>query len=144
MTNEEIRLKIQALVDHELEVEEISEVLSLVESNYQLRDEYIRLLKLQKKLKGLSVPEPPEEWFQDMRKRVGRRAFAGLGQVFFFGSYLLLLGYVLYALFSDSSEGLFIKLVVGGVFVGLLSLLGVAVADRVKESKTDRYKGVMK
>jgi len=144
MTNEDIRLKIQALVDNELEETEIAEVLSLVESNYDLRDEYIRLLKLQRKMKGISVPEPPEEWFADMQKRKGRKAFAGIGQIFFFGSYLLLLGYALYSLFTDSSEGLFIKLVVGGVFLGLVSLLGVAIADRVKESETDKYKGVMK
>ena len=88
--------------------------------------------------------KPPEEWFADMQKRKGRKVFAGAGQIFFFGSYILLLGYALYSLFTDSSEGLFIKLVVGGVFVGLLSLLGVTIADRVRESKTDKYKDVMK
>ena len=79
-----------------------------------------------------------------MPKRTGRMAFAGIGQVFFFGSYILLLGYALYSLFTDASEGMFIKLVVAGIFIGLLSLLGVAIADRVRESKTDKYKGVMK
>ena len=144
MTNEEIRLKIQALVDNELDETEISDILTLVESNYEMRDEYVRLLKLQRTLKGVAFPEPSEEWFADMPKRTGRKTFAGLGQVFFFGSYVLLLGYALYSLFADASEGLFIKLVVGGIFAGLLSLLGVAIADRVRESKTDKYKGVVK
>lgn len=144
MTNEEIRLKIQALVDNELEEKEIPEVLSLVESNYEMRDEYIRLLKFHRTMKGLSFPSPSDEWFADMPKRTARKAFAGLGQVFFFGSYILLFGYALFSLFADASEGMFIKLVVAGIFIGLLSLLGVAIVDRVRESKTDKYKGVMK
>ena len=144
MTNEEIKLKIQALVDNEISEQEIPEVLSLIESSYEFRDEYVRLLRFQRKMRGITEPEPPKEWFEELSKRAGRKVTASIGQFLFFGSYLLLIGYALYTLFSDNGEGLFIKLIVAGIFVGLLSLLGVTIGDRVRESRTDRYKGVTK
>ena len=37
-----------------------------------------------------------------------------------------------------------IKIGIAGIAVGFLVLLGITIADRVRESKNDRYKGVMK
>ena len=95
-------------------------------------------------MKGLQFPEPPKEWFEDLKKKPVRRATSIFGQILFFGSYIRLFAYALFTLFTDSGEGLFIKLVIGGIVLGMLSLLGVTIADRVRESKTDKYKGVMK
>jgi predicted anti-sigma-YlaC factor YlaD len=138
------KLKVQALVDNELSEIEIDQVMDHVQSCYRCRGEYTELLKLQKKMKGLAYPEPPKEWFETLGKKPARKASSLLGQILFIGSYVLLFGYALYSLFTDSGEGLFIKLVFGGIVLGILFLLGVTVADRVRESKTDRYKGVMK
>ncbi|MBN1685007.1 MAG: zf-HC2 domain-containing protein [Spirochaetales bacterium] len=138
------KLKVQALIDNELPQEEIDEVVDHIQSCYRCREDYVSLLKLQRKMKGLQYPEPPKEWFEELQKKRGRRLSSSLGLVLFLGSYLLLLGYALYSLFSDSGAGLFIKIVVGGIIAGMLFLLGVTIADRVRESKTDKYKEVMK
>lgn len=144
MECQDAKLKVQALADNELREEDIGDVMDHIQSCYRCRDDYVGLLKLQRKMKGLSHPEPPPEWFEGLQKKVGRRFSSFLGQVLFIGSYVVLLAYALYTLFTDTGEGLFIKLVVGGIVLGVLFVLGVTIADRARESKTDKYKGVMK
>ena len=144
MECDDAKLRVQALVDNELDEQEISDVIDHVQSCYRCRDDYVELLKLQRKMKGIRHPEPPPEWFDGLQKRVGRRLTSLLGQVLFIGSYIVLIAYAIFAAFSDKSEGLFIKMVIGAIVAGVLFLLGVTIADRVRESKTDKYKGVMK
>jgi hypothetical protein len=144
MECKDAKLKVQALIDNELPEENIDDVVDHIQSCYRCRADYISLLKLQRKMKGLQYPEPPKEWFEELQKKRGRRFTSGLGLILFVGSYLVLFGYALYSLFADSGEGLFIKIVIAGIIAGILFLLGVTIADRVRESKTDKYKEVMK
>ncbi len=144
MECQDAKLKVQALIDNELPADDISSVVDHIQSCYHCRDEYVGLLKLQRKMKGIGHPEPPKEWFEELRKKPGRRLSSFLGQLFFIGSYVVLIAFAFYTLFTDSGEGLFIKLVVAGIVIGMLFLLGVTIADRVKESRTDKYKGVIK
>ncbi|RKX79567.1 MAG: hypothetical protein DRP87_02695 [Spirochaetes bacterium] len=144
MNCKEMKLKIQALTDNELEEKEIHEVLNHLESCYRCREDYISLLQLQKKMKNIAIPEPQKEWFEDLPHRVLRRSGALLGKVLFLGSYILLLGYALYSLFRSKNEEIIIKFAVGGVVLGGLILLIVSLADRIRESRSDKYKGVLK
>lgn len=138
------KLKVQALIDNELPEDDINEVVDHIQSCYNCRDEYVGLLKLQRKLKGVGPPEPPKEWFEEMGRKPVRKFSSFFGQFFFIASYLLLIGYALYSVFTDSGADLFLKLVFGGIVVSILALVGVTIADRAKESKTDKYKGVIK
>ena len=144
MECEDAKLKVQALVDNELEEDEITPVIDHIQSCYRCRGDYVGLLKLQRKMKGVRHPEPSPEWFEGLQKRVGRKLTSLLGQILFIGSYILLFGYAIITLFSDSDQSIFIKLVIGAIVLGVLSLLGVTIYDRVRESKTDKYKGVVK
>jgi len=141
---EEMKLKVQALADSELEEEQIPEVVHHIESCYKCRDEYIQFLTFQKKMEGIGVPEPSREWFEELKNRKFRKFSSLLGKILFFGSYLLLILYALYSFFIDGDGDLVLKILVGAVCTGVVILLGVTIADRVKESKTDKYKGVMK
>lgn len=144
MNCEEAKLKVQSLVDTELLEEEISEVINHIQSCYKCRDDYVQLLKLQRKMKGVGQPEPSTEWFEAIQSRVGRKISSVVGQIVFIGSYIMLFGYAIASLFVDKGEGLFIKVVFGGILLGVFVILGVTIVDRIKESKTDKYKGVMK
>ena len=141
---DEMKLKVQALADNELEEGQISSVVHHIESCYKCRDEYIQFLTLQKKMQGISVPEPSREWFEDLNKKKFRKFSSILGKILFFGSYLLLIIYALYTFFIDQEGDIVLKVLVGAVCAGVAVLLGVTIADRVRESKTDKYKGVMK
>ena len=141
---EDAKEKISALIDNEIEESEVTPVLSHLESCYKCRTEYMDLLRLQKQLKGLPVPEPGKEWYEEFHKKMPRKITDILGKIFFFASYILLIIYALYQFFAAPGENFFIKLIIGGIILGFLILLGVSIADRIYESKNDRYKGVMK
>jgi hypothetical protein len=144
MTCEDATLKAQALADGELAETQIPQLLTHLADCGHCRDEYIQIVKLQKRFKDLPYKAPEPEWFETFSRRLLRRAGSLTGKIFFFGSYLLLLGYALFSLFSDPGESLVLKLGIGGIVLGFLILLAVTVADRITESKHDRYKGVVK
>ena len=143
MECEEVKLKTGALIDSEINEADVPDMISHLESCYRCRNEYIELLSLQKRMQNEPVPKPPKEWFEELPHRITRRNFGLVGRLFFFLSYLLLLAFAFYSFFT-SGEGLFVKLAVGGVVIGMGLLFGVTLLDRIKERKTDRYKGIMK
>ena len=64
MTCEQAKLQVQALLDNEIEEQQVTPLISHLESCYSCRNEYITFLKLQRKMAGISIPEPPKEWFE--------------------------------------------------------------------------------
>lgn len=144
MNKEELKLKIQALVDNELSEEEIPDILRKIEGSYEMREDYITLLKLKKRLSGSHGPEPNREWFEQAAYRAGRRAVSWTGNLLFLGSYLALLGYALFSLLRMAEVALWEKISLAGIALGFIVLLSRAIADRIEESRTDKYKGVMK
>ncbi|HUX21768.1 MAG TPA: hypothetical protein VMW69_11060 [Spirochaetia bacterium] len=144
MNKEELTLKMQALVDNELAVEEIPRILSEIEGSYEMRDEYVTLLQLKKQLDGARLKEPDPEWFEVAARKASRRAFFWTGNLLFLGSYALLIGYALLSIFRAAETGTWVKICVAGVALGFIVLLFRAIADRIRESRNDKYKGVMK
>jgi hypothetical protein len=144
MTCEEAKLQVQALLDNEIEEQQVTPLISHLESCYSCRNEYITFLKLQRKMAGISVPEPPKEWFETLPNKVLHRTSSMFGKILFFGSYALLFGYALFSLFKDRNTEGIIKISIGGILIGFAVLLGITVANRIREIKDDRYKGVMK
>jgi hypothetical protein len=144
MNGNDIKLKIQALIDNELPESEIEPLLKRIESSYEYRQEYVELKKLARRLEGVASPEPPEEWFLRVQRRFSRRLSSVVGKVLFFGSYVALIAYAVYQLLADPAEDLLVKLLIGGILVGFLALLGITISDRMVERKTDKYRGVIR
>ena len=144
MTCDEAKLNINAMIDNEIPEEAVQPTLSHLESCYHCRQDYIELIQLQKQMKGLKIPQPPKEWFESFHKNIFRKATGWIGRIFFIGSYILLLSYAFFKFFTSDDPSVFLKLIIGGIFLGFLILLGVSFADRFQESKNDKYKGVMK
>lgn len=141
---DEMKLKVQALADNELDEMQIPGVVHHIESCYKCRDEYIQFLTFQKKMEGIGAPKPNKEWFEELNKRRFRRFSSLIGRILFLGSYVLLIAYVLYSFFSSSEGDVIVKILVGTVIAGVAVLLAVTIADRGKERETDKYRGVMK
>jgi hypothetical protein len=144
MSGMDIHLRIQALADNELPEEEIPRVLAEIQGSYEYRDEYAELLRLKRKLAGAPVPEPRPEWFLRVQRSLRRRVFGGLGVVAFVGSYA---GLLLYAVITVVRRNAFPSLVLAALAVGgggLLVLLVLTIADRIRESRDDKYRGVEK
>ena len=141
---EEIQLKIQALADNELPEAEIGPILESVQGSYEYRQEYAELLRLKKRLSGVVGKGPGSDWVLAAERSITRKLFRGIGTVFFIGSYLALLGVALLTLFQDSGVPILVSILVGASVLGLVVLLGTAIADRVRENRTDKYRGVMR
>lgn len=140
----EMKLRIQALADNELPENEIAGVLDSIQGSYEYRHEYAELLRLKRKLGGLVVEEPKQEWFEQVNKRVRRRALSALGTVAFVGSYA---GLAFYAVVTVIRRSSFPALVIAALAVGaggLLALLAMTISDRIRESRSDKYRSVEK
>jgi hypothetical protein len=141
---EEIQLKLQALADNELAEDEIGPVLTAVQGSYEYREEYAELLRLKKRLSGVVGRGPGNDWVLAAERSITRKLFRGLGTVFFIGTYLALLGVAALTFFRDSDVPTYVSVLVGVGIAGLVVLLGTAIADRVRESRTDKYRGVIR
>ena len=141
---DDIRIRIQALVDNELPEGEIEAVLAEIEGSYDYRTEYAELLKLRRKLGPGPAQRVSDEWVERAEARVTRRIGRGLGMVLFLGSYLVLLGYAIYTMLREPDVPLIVAVLILGVVAGFVVLLATAIADRVRERKTDRYRGIIR
>ena len=144
MTCENARIKINGLIDNELDEQEIDSLISHLAQCSDCRNYYKELLKLNRQMKRINLPDPADNWYINFRSRFLRKSSGFIGRLFFIGSYLALLIYSLFTLFKSSNEDLWLKLIIGGIFLGFFILLAVSIADRIKESKNDKYKGVIR
>ena len=144
MKCEEAKFKISALIDNELTEQDIQPFFEHLSVCISCRKEYMEQLELHKHLNNPAVPEPSQEWYQTFHKTVLRKITGIGGRIFFIGSYFLLIVYAVYRLFISSDTELLLKLIIGGISFGFILLLGVSIADRIRESKDDRYKGVIR
>ena len=144
MDCEEAKLKVQALADNELDEAEIPAVLHHLESCYRCRNEYIEFLSLQKELRGAKFPEPEQAWFEERYRRKSRKFGSSFGQIFFIVSYIALIIFAVFQLFKDPDVSMLLRVIIGGIIIGVAVLFAVTVGDRIREKKTDRYGDVQK
>ena len=140
---DEIRLKIQALADNELPESEIDGVLKEIQGSYEYRDEYADLLRMKKRIAGIAV-RASEDWLAKAERKISRRIGRVTGLLLFGASYLLLVGYALFTVFADPAVPVVLSIVVGSLVLGFGVLLVGAIADRVRESRTDKYREIIR
>ena len=140
---DDILIRVQALADNELPADQIDEVLDRIASDPALAAEYAAQLKLRQRL-GTGLTRVPDEWLRKAERRISRKITRGSGLVLLVGSYALLLGYAIYSLFSDPGVPLIVAVLSGTLVLGVAFLLINAIADRVRESRTDRYKEIVR
>jgi hypothetical protein len=141
---DEILVKIQALADNELPESEIDSVLDAIQGSYEYREEYAALLKLRRSLGAGPAGRPSEDWLAKAERKISRRLSRGIGTLLFIGSTVVLLGYATVSLFRDPDVPLIVSVLTAGGAVGVAVLLASAIADRVRERKTDKYRGIMR
>ena len=140
----DISLKIQALADNELPADEIPALLEAIEGSHEYRDEYARLLKLKRQLAEQPEITVPEEWLEKAERSIRRRIGRNLGLFFFLGSYVGLVGYAVFTMVGTPDMPLAALILVLSFIGGAAFLLVNAIADRIRESKTDKYRGVVR
>ncbi|KGE73486.1 hypothetical protein [Spirochaeta lutea] len=82
MRDEEMVLKIQALVDNELPEDQIPGVINTIQADYEYRQEYAELLQLKRRMADVQFPALPQDWYAPFVRSPGKRVFLTLGSIF--------------------------------------------------------------
>jgi hypothetical protein len=98
---------------------------------------------MKRRISGTAV-HAPQDWLARAEKKISRRISRGAGLFLFLGSYVALLGYALFTFFREPSVPLIVSILVGSLVLGVVVLLANAIADRVRESKTDKYREIIR
>lgn len=138
------KYKIQALVDKELPENEINEVVSHIENCYKCREEYVEMLKLDKKLKGASFPEPEFDWYSAQRKKFLRGFLSFFSKLMMLFSFLTIFTWGIVQLLKDRNIQPILQIAVIGLVLGFGILIFVSLSDRKAEKKHDKYRSLKK
>ncbi len=141
---EDVRMKIQALVDNELPESEIASVLEEIRGSYEYRAEYAELLRLRRRLSAGPVPPVSSDWLTRAERRISRRISRSVGVTLLIGSCVALLGYALFTLFADPDVPRPVIVLVALGVAGIVALIANAIADRMRERRTDRYREIIR
>lgn len=143
----ELKLQIQALTDGETEAfsdEDLSKIFSHLSICSECRSQYTATMRLKDAVKVIGYNPPPKEWFEQLEKKRSNKIMRRLGYFLIIVPYFLLMGVGLSKLFFDSGEHIIIRGSIATIIIGFLILLTRTIIGRIKESKTDKYKEIMK
>ncbi len=140
----ETTLKVQALVDNELPAQDIRPTLEMIQADPTLQREYVEMLRLKHRLGPGPSSRISDQWLERAERSVSRKLWRRAGLLFFLGSYGGLAGYALYSAFASPSTPIVVSLLIGTGVIGFVFLLSSAIADRVRESRNDKYRGVIR
>ena len=82
--------------------------------------------------------------FLNFEKKKSSKVTRILGFILILLPYVVILCMGLYEIFTDSSEPFLIKAAIGTIVAGFILLLGYTIKGRVIESKTDKYKEIIR
>lgn len=140
------KLQIQALADAELDLNDTdtTKLFYHLSSCSSCRNEYYSTVKLKKSMKVAGDFKPSDDWMIQMEKRRSSKIVRRVGFFLMGIPYLLLISLGIWEFLKDDSEGLLIKIAIGSIISGVLLLLLYTIAGHIKESKTDKYKEIIR
>ncbi len=144
MKCEEIEPLLSAYLDGELIQQERQKVEIHLEECPKCRKMLHDLESVRQRARDLQIPQPDGKEWKNMESYVLERLFRGLGWVFTIAWAAGTLIYGLYEYASSPREPLLQKLALFGLLFGVLMLFLSVLIERLRELKTDRYKGVRK
>ncbi|MGL1891680.1 MAG: hypothetical protein OCD02_08635 [Spirochaetaceae bacterium] len=143
---EEFELSVQALADSELvlidtDKQMLFEHLSNCKS---CRELYTSTVKLNQSIKMSGGSTPSDKWLDELNKKKSRTIWQRAGIILIIIPYILILTIGIQELFADNSESFLLKVCIGGISFGFIVLLVRTIIDRIKESKNDKYREVIR
>ena len=144
MKCEEIEVYLSGYLDRELTQQDRQPV----ENHLRSCEECGRLLEKLKEAKeaaqGLDMKPLAEEDWKIMEAHILERIGQGLGWSILLVWLVVTVAYCLYQYVTSPSEPLFEKILVFSLFLGFGLLFLSVLSQRIREHRTDRYKGVLK
>lgn len=140
----EIEVLLSGYIDGELPLQQAQQVEAHLATCDRCQAVVAELASLKKATGALSYQEPSSLEWQLMEQLIFQRISRGLGWVILVVWSAATLGYALFHLAVSPDEPLFEKILVFGIFLGMALLFLSVLSERVRDSRTDRYKGVQK
>ena len=129
-------------IDGELTQQERQRVQLHCEQCTSCRDELEQIRSMRERVGSSRLSEIGEDRWRETMEDTTVKATRGIGWLIFIGGILLAVGIGVIEVISSTSMSLTEKLIIGGVYGGLLLLFVSVLRQRLIERKTDRYKDV--
>lgn len=141
------KLEIQALADGEIisDGEKTAGLFLHLSTCKSCRDEYYETVKLAKTLGVSNLEQPTEEWFMELERKRGSSIVRKIGYLLLLVPYIIMIGFSIYEMLQEGgTESILLTGSFIAMIAGVLLLLGYSIRARVKESKTDKYKEIIR
>lgn len=94
--------------------------------------------------RGLKISQPTRREWKRMERNIVEQASRGLGWLILIIWSVVTVAYGLFQFATDPNEPIFAKVMIFSLFTGVALLFLSVLSERIRESRTDRYRGVQK
>ncbi|MFZ0429157.1 MAG: zf-HC2 domain-containing protein [Acidobacteriota bacterium] len=144
MNCEEIEVSLSGYLDNELTQQESQRIELHLETCAHCRQVLEELREAQQAAQKLELAQPSHEEWKHMENHILEKSTRGLGWVILIVWSIITAAYAIFQFAMSPSEPLFEKILVFSLFLGIALLFLSVLSERIRESRTDRYKGVQK
>jgi len=144
MKCEEIEVYLSGYLDSELTQQDRQPVENHLRSCEECGRLFQQLKEAKKAAQGLNIEQLAEEDWEIMEAHILEKIGQGLGWSILLVWLVVTAAYCLYQYGTSPNEPLFEKILVFSLFLGFGLLFLSVLSRRIREYRTDRYKGVLK
>ncbi len=144
MQCDEIEIYLSGFVDEELPQQQQQGVVSHLESCPRCRQLVEDLRRIKRETQQLSYQPPSTNEWKRVERHIFQAASRGAGWLILIVWSIFTSGYALFHLATAPDEPLIEKIIVFSLFLGLGLLFLSVLTERMRDARTDRYKGVQK
>jgi ferric-dicitrate binding protein FerR (iron transport regulator) len=142
--SEEQQIQLMAYLDGEMDARQRSEFERVLLDNPPLQQQLAQFQRLQGLVQQVRIPEPKLDLWDEYPRRGGEKAFRLLGWLLFLAGVLIVALGSEYLLWRSDEIPWILKAGITLMIAGLAVLLGSVLSRRGHESKTDRYKEILR
>jgi len=144
MRCEQFEVSLSGYLDGELTQQESQKVALHIEECPNCRKTFEALSKAQLATRQLQIEHPTKKEWDVMENRILETLTRGIGWSILIVWSVVTIAYGTYQFATAPGEPLFEKILVFGFFLGFALLFLSVLCQRLREAKSDRYKGVLR
>ncbi len=144
MQCDEIEVYLSGFVDDELPQQQRQGVLAHLETCERCGELVQELRRIKKETRQLSYQQPTQKEWKHVERHIFQTASRGLGWLILVVWVIFTSSYALFQYATAPQEPLIEKILVFSLFLGLGLLFLSVLSERMRDARTDRYKGVHK